>query len=111
MAQKKKKKKKDGLPKGMPAGAIAADPLKQVPNNSYDPPPLWYVDKNFVCVDCGEEEVWTAAQQKWYFEEAKGTLYAIAKRCHSCRMKIRADKELQRKQMDASKKARDKSSE
>ena len=103
------KKKKNPLPNGMPEGAIAADTSKQVPNGSYDPPPLWYVDKDFVCVECGTEETWTAAQQKWYYEEAKGTLYATAKRCHDCRMKIREAKALQREQMAASKKADDSS--
>lgn len=81
------------------------DIAKQVPNNSYDPPPLWYVDKDFVCVECGTEETWTAAQQKWYYEEAKGTLYATAKRCYTCRLQIREAKAQQREQMAASKKA------
>lgn len=103
------KKKKNPLPKGIPEGAIAADPSKQVPNGSYDPPPLWYVDKDFVCVDCGTEETWTAAQQKWYYEEAHGTLYATAKRCHDCRKKIREAKTLQREQMAASNRNHDRS--
>ena len=103
------KKKENPLPKGMPEGAVVADPSKQVLNGSYDPPPLWYVDKDFVCVDCGDEETWTAAQQKWYYEEAKGTLYAKAKRCHACRLKIRQAKALQREQMAASKKPMDRS--
>lgn len=105
------KKKTSPLLKGMPEGAIAADPSKQVPNGSYDPPPLWYVDKDFVCVECGTEETWTAAQQKWYYEDAKGTLYATAKRCHDCRVKIRDAKALQREQMAASKKASDSSTQ
>ena len=87
----------------MPGDAVAADPSKQVQNNSYDLPPVWYVDIDFVCVDCVAEETWTGAQQKWYYEEAKGTLYATAKRCHDCR-RIREAKSLQREQMAASKK-------
>ena len=101
----RRRKKKNPLPNGMPLGAIAADRSKQVPNGLYDPPPLWYVDKDFVCVDCGSEETWTAEQQKWYYEEATGTLYASAIRCHDYRMKIRKAKSLQREQMMASKKA------
>ena len=95
----------------MPDGAIAADPLKQVPNGSYDPPPLWYVDKDFVCIQCGIEETWTSEQQKWYYEEAKGSLYATAIRCRKCRMKIKEAKEIQRIQMTtAAKKLEQKSS-
>ena len=97
------KKKKNAPPKGMPGDAVAADPSKQVQNNSYDLPPLWYVDIDFVCVDCGAEETWTGAQQKWYYEEAKGTRYANAKRCHDCRRIVREAKSLQREQMAASK--------
>lgn len=99
------KKKENRFLNGMPDDAIAADPSKQVPIRSYDPPPLWYIDKDFVCVECGKEETWTAAQQKWYYEEAKGTLYAIAKRCHDCRRKIKEAKALQREQMAASTKS------
>jgi hypothetical protein len=104
MTRQHKKKNNTASPKGMPEEAIAADLSKQVPNGSYEPPPQWYVDKNFVCVECSKEETWTAAQQKWYYEEAKGSLYATAKRCHDCRVKMREAKSLQREQMLASKK-------
>lgn len=105
------RKKNSPTPKGMPNDAVVADPLKQVPNGSYDPPPLWYVDKEFRCVDCGKEETWTASQQKWYYEEAKGTLYATAKRCRECRVKIRDAIALQREQMATSVKTRGKAKE
>ena len=71
----------------IPRGAVPADPSQQVPNNSYSPPPSFYVDKEFVCVDCGRKEIWTAEQQKWYYEVAKGSLYATAVRCRECRRK------------------------
>ena len=79
----------------IPVGAIAADLEKQAPNNSYSPP-LFYIDRPFRCVDCGKEEVWTASQQKWYYEVAKGPIYAHAVRCRPCRQKHR------RKPQDAS---------
>ena len=69
----------------IPPGAVASDPAQQVPNNSYSPAPLYYVDKEFVCQDCGRREIWTAKQQKWYYEVAKGSLYASAVRCRECR--------------------------
>ncbi|MCA9221639.1 MAG: zinc-ribbon domain containing protein, partial [Planctomycetales bacterium] len=32
-------------------------------------------------------QVWSAQQQKWYYEVAKGSLYATAIRCRECRQK------------------------
>ena len=71
----------------IPAGAVPADLSQQVPNNSWSPPPAFYVDVLFECVDCGSEETWTGEQQKWYYEVAKGSLYATALRCRDCRRK------------------------
>ncbi|MFN0051249.1 MAG: zinc-ribbon domain-containing protein [Planctomycetales bacterium] len=59
---------------------------KQAPNNSYGPPEF-YEDISFVCVNCGRHEVWTAAQQQWWYEVAKGSIYARAIRCRACRKK------------------------
>jgi hypothetical protein len=71
----------------IPSGAVAADLSQQVTNNSYSPPPAFYVDMPFVCADCGSDETWTGEQQKWYYEVAKGSLYATAVRCDDCRRK------------------------
>jgi len=79
----------DPKPSKLPDDAVLADPTQQVPNNSYSPPPEYYVDQEFVCVDCGRKEIWTATQQKWYYEVAKGSLYAGAVRCRACRRKHR----------------------
>jgi len=61
------------------------------PNNSYGAPDFvyrgYYVDRPFCCVDCGKEEVWTGAQQKWWYEVAKGFAYSTAVRCRLCRRK------------------------
>jgi hypothetical protein len=72
----------------LPDGAIAADLTKHAKNGSYSPP-LYYVDQPFKCVDCGKAEVWTATQQKWYYEVAKGSIYGRAVRCRPCRKKHR----------------------
>lgn len=69
----------------IPEGAIIADLSKQVPNNSCGAPVLFYVDKPFACIDCGKSEIWWAQQQQWYYEVAKGSLYATAVRCRECR--------------------------
>lgn len=73
----------------LPPGAVLADVSQQVPNNSYSGQPAFYVDREFVCVDCGRHETWTAGQQKWYYEVAKGSLYGNAIRCRTCRAKYR----------------------
>ncbi len=72
----------------IPEGAIPADQTKQAANNSYSPP-LYYADQEFNCVDCGSPETWTASQQKWYYEVAKGSIYGRAVRCRACRRKRR----------------------
>ena len=61
--------------------------------------PLFYVDKEFLCRDCGTTEVWTAKQQKWWYEIAKGDLETTAVRCHACRNKIKAEKTAQKQHM------------
>jgi hypothetical protein len=72
-----------------PVGRIPANLGEQAPNNSYSPL-LFYEDREFACVDCGKLEVWTAEQQKWWYEVAKGTIYSGAIRCRDCRAARRA---------------------
>src|SRR6266498_4685379 len=51
---------------------VNADAL--APNNSYGVPEFvargYYLDVPFVCQSCGAHQVWTAAQQKWWYEVA-----------------------------------------
>ena len=51
-----------------------------------------YLDKTFTCVDCGLEQVWTATQQKWWYEVAKGDVFTTATRCRACRRRERTRK-------------------
>ena len=80
----------------IPIGAVAADQSQQGPYDSYMPGPLYYVDVEFTCRDCGSEEVWTAEQQKWYYEVANGSLYATAVRCRDCRNKLKDEQNARR---------------
>ena len=48
-----------------------------------------YVDETFSCRDCGAAAVWTATQQKWWYEVAKGGLRTRAARCGPCRRRKR----------------------
>ncbi|MGJ7555192.1 zinc-ribbon domain containing protein [Variovorax sp. RB3P1] len=52
--------------------------------------PDFYLDRPFTCRDCGAEEVWTAKQQKWWYEVAQGSIYSNAVRCRACRLARRA---------------------
>lgn len=69
--------------------AIAADPAKLGHINSYGSLPSFYLDQPFCCRHCGQWEIWKAADQKWYYEEAKGHIDARAVACHACRRAAR----------------------
>jgi Probable zinc-ribbon domain len=69
----------------IPRGAVAADLEKLWHDNTYGRRPLYYLDVSFSCIDCGKSEIWTAAQQKWWYEEAKGLIASRANRCRECR--------------------------
>jgi|GEM_PF-997083 len=73
----------------IPRGAVLADKSQQAGVGERR---LFYVDKPFDCVDCGNAEVWSAQDQKWYYEVAKGSLYATAIRCSDCRRKRQEQK-------------------
>lgn len=76
-------------------GAIPANLDAQAPHNSYSPP-VYYEDRDVACVDCGTVETWTAEQQHWWYEIAKGSLNAGAVRCRACRRQRRSEKNHQR---------------
>ena len=79
---------------------IKADRSKQTPNNSYSPP-LYYEDVRFTCRDCGAAGVWTAEQQRLWYEQWGGPVQSTAVRCRSCRQKVRREKIDQQQQMKA----------
>ena len=54
-------------------------------NNTCGTLPAFYIDKVFTCRDCGQEQVWTAKQQKWWYEERLGPIDSTAVRCLPCR--------------------------
>jgi hypothetical protein len=68
----------------IPPHAIGADMTKHASHNSYGPL-FWYEDQAFKCLDCGQEQVWTAKEQQWWYEVAKGPIYTRAIRCRICR--------------------------
>ena len=76
------------------------DYSKLMSNNSYVSSEFaergYYVDRAFSCCDCSAEGVWTAEQQRWWYETLRGSQYAFAKRCRACRQRERQRKELAR---------------
>lgn len=72
---------------------VPIDPTRLQPCNSYGHPLNlergWYEDHPFRCRDCGAEQLWTAEQQKWWYETVRGSVYAIAVRCRPCRQALR----------------------
>jgi hypothetical protein len=64
------------------------------PNSSYGVPEFvergYYVDMPFNCKSCGIAQVWTETQQKWWYEVAKGDVWAVAVLCRPCRRREKA---------------------
>jgi Probable zinc-ribbon domain len=84
-------------PDRVPYGALPADQAKLVHDNSWGPRPRFYVDQPITCADCGKKEVWTAADQKWWYEEAKGKIASRANRCLACRRRRRLRRSQERR--------------
>lgn len=77
-------------------GEVMTEPDKLAPSNSYDTPEFvtrgTYQPVMFTCKTCGKVETWTAEQQKWWYETAKGGVFTTAVMCRPCRQKERARK-------------------
>lgn len=65
--------------------AVKADHSKLDHINTCGSLPDFYIDRPFICRNCGKREIWKARDQKWYYEEAKGHIDAKAVECHECR--------------------------
>ncbi len=75
----------------IPKGALPADPESQFHGGGYAVK-FSYQDIHYSCAGCGKKEVWTAEQQKRYFEVQKGNIYNKPKWCHECHVKRMQDK-------------------
>jgi Probable zinc-ribbon domain len=64
--------------------------------NSYGMPEFeargFYMPVAFTCRDCGVNEVWTAKQQKLWYEDWQGPVFSVALRCRPCRALAREAK-------------------
>jgi len=86
--------RQDSVIAPVPCGTVPVEPSLLAPYNSYGDPRFvrrgYYLDEPFVCRDCGSQQVWTAGQQKWWYEVAHGYVYSTAIRCLACRRARRA---------------------
>ena len=75
------------------AQGVAVDPTALAPHTSSCQPVFvergYYVDVPFECRSCGIAQTWTAAQQKWWYEVAKGSVFTTASLCRPCRHRER----------------------
>lgn len=76
------------------ARGVGVDPGALASSNSYSQPDFvlrgYYVDLPFTCRECGVEQVWTAARQKWWYEVTKGDVFSTARLFRPCRQRERA---------------------
>ncbi len=82
-----------------PLYSVVADHSQLDHINTYSPLPNFYVDQPFTCQLCNASEIWTAKQQKWWYEIAKGHIDSTAVHCRKCRDKIKREKDLQQQHM------------
>ena len=77
----------------LPAGVLQADMARLAQLNgacSYFWHRGYYEDRAYCCRDCGADCVWTARDQKWWYEQVQGNLDSVAVRCRPCNAKFRA---------------------
>src|SRR5689334_292580 len=79
--------------RAIPMKSVIARPKDAVPvnvealaaDNSYSVADFvargFYIDLPFVCQACGRQQFWTAHQQKWWYEVAKGSRWTTARLC------------------------------
>lgn len=85
MSQKLKNQKSPRPRSSLSVARLPVDAAKLNMGNTYSTAPEFYVDKVIQCIDCAASETWTAAQQKWWYEDAGGYFWATAVRCRACR--------------------------
>ncbi|MGI9241933.1 MAG: zinc-ribbon domain-containing protein [Verrucomicrobiales bacterium] len=85
--------KEEAFATGVGNGSILPADASKIRSRSVLPPiPDYYYDKPFECADCGAHQVWTAKQQKRWYEEQGGEIESTAIRCRDCRKKERERK-------------------
>lgn len=84
----------------IPDWAIPVNPNEVVYHSAFAAIPLFYIDKEFTCVDCRQDQTWTAQQQKRWYEVIKGKLETTAVRCRDCRDKRKSSRDDHQRHME-----------
>lgn len=78
----------------LPKGAVRGNPQAQNYSSMWAEPKYFYVDQLSLCVQCRQEFIFAAAEQKFWYEQLKFNFYATAIRCPTCRRQRRSLKSL-----------------
>ena len=78
----------------IPAAAVRGDLSKQEFCSMHHVPRYFYVDEDKVCTQCGEPFVFTAGEQKFWFETLRFHFSSTAVRCRRCRRQRRTERAL-----------------
>lgn len=84
----------------LPNGAVRGDVWRQHFCPMCHTPKYFYVDQDRRCVQCGDDFVFAAREQKYWYESLHFHFDSVAIRCARCRGKRRTEKAL-REQMSA----------
>lgn len=73
----------------IPKGALLGDVSKQEFCTHCHKPKFYYIDMPFKCVACGKETVFSAYEQKHWFEVLHFNFHSFPIECKECRKKLR----------------------
>ncbi len=88
----------------LPPGAVRGDIRKQEFCRICHCPRYFYVDVGKNCVQCGQDFLFSAKEQKYWYESLKFHFDSVAIRCPKCRRRQRSEKALH-VQIEVAKKA------
>lgn len=71
-----------------------------VSENTYGTAPKYYYDLVYPCLDCSKPDMWSAEEQKYWYEELGKNTNSKAVRCQICRCHTQAIKEEQKRHME-----------
>lgn len=91
----------------LPPGAVEGDVSKQVYCRLCHSPRYFYVDEKKTCVQCGRDFVFSAQEQKHWYESLHFHFDSTAIRCVECRSKKRSDRAVQARLNEAARRLKE----